>query len=63
MTDDKEYYNRKYIYVLRLGEQGIPNFDYKEDAEAEMCSYFVMGSCNGKQLQGLLQHMVDVRNL
>ncbi|KAJ8924399.1 hypothetical protein NQ315_007195, partial [Exocentrus adspersus] len=38
---------RRILYMYRKTEEGIPNFDYAEQAESEMCNYFLIGMTTG----------------
>lgn len=42
--------NKRFIYFFRKTEEGIPTFDYAEDAEAEMPYLFHVGCCHGNFL-------------
>lgn len=45
--------DRRILYMYRKTEEGIPNFDLPEQAEAEMPNYFLIGMTTGNLLHSL----------
>lgn len=43
----------KYVYFTRLPECGIPSYERKDDTDAEMPNYFIIGSTSGRLLTSL----------
>lgn len=58
--DENTSRNDRYVYILRLTEQGVPMFEHREDAVAEMPSSFLVGSVSGKFLHSMLSLMKEV---
>lgn len=60
LKDENTSRNDRYVYIIRLTEQGVPMFDHREDAMAEMPSSFLVGSVSGKFLHSMLSLMKEV---
>lgn len=52
--------NGRYVYFIRLTEQGIPGYDHAGDTFAELSSYFLVGSTSGKFLHQMVHVMQEV---
>lgn len=60
LTDDMIIKDAKYVYFIRLPEYGLPPYEKKEETDAEMPSYFIVGCSSGKFLSSLENHLKDV---
>lgn len=53
LTDENVTRDIRYVYIVRLTEYGMPLYERKEDTDAEMSSYFLVGSTQGRLLSSL----------
>ncbi|XP_022902554.2 dynein axonemal heavy chain 10 [Onthophagus taurus] len=58
LEDNPASKDRRYVCFLRKSDDGIPNYETMEDADAEMPQYFFITTCTDKFLPELLSKCV-----